>query len=101
MERKLLIARLVLCLTAIAGAQTESGEIRATTADGRQVILYPDGRWEFEDDRLYNVSEADIGSYAEVDLSLTIQAIVIIFQAIGAAYLAFAFISTFTGGGSP
>ena len=77
MGRKLLIAILVLCLTAIAGAQTESGEIRATTADGRQVILYPDGMWEFEDSRLYNVSKADIGGYAGVDFSLMTQAIVI------------------------
>ena len=71
---------LVLWLSAIAGAQSDSGEseqLRAKTADGRQVILYPDGTWDFEDNRLYNVNEADIGSYAEVDLSLTTQAIVI------------------------
>ena len=75
MGRKLLIAILVLCLTVIAGAQTESGEIRATTADGRQVILYADGTWEFEDSRLYNVSKADIGGYAGADFSLMPQAI--------------------------
>ncbi len=80
MPRKLLIAMLVLYLPATAGAQSnaeESTQIRATTVDGRQVILYPDGTWDFEDDRLYNVSKADIGSYAEVDFSLTTRAIVI------------------------
>lgn len=80
MHRRLLIAMSVLYLTAIAGAQSDSGEsaqLQATTIDGRQVILYPDGTWEFEDNRLYNVSKADIGSYAEADFSLTTQAIVI------------------------
>jgi micrococcal nuclease len=80
MQRELVIVMLVLCLSAIAGAQSDNGEseqLRAIMADGRQVILYPDGTWEFEGNRLYDVSEADIGSYTEVDFALTTQAIVI------------------------
>jgi micrococcal nuclease len=77
LERTLLVALLVLRIAAIAGAQSDNGEIRAETADGRQVILYHDGTWDFEDTRLYDVSKAELGSHTAVNFSLMTQAIVI------------------------
>ncbi len=68
MPGKLLIPTLLLlCLAAGACAQAQSGELAATTADGRRVVLYTDGTWDFADNRLYDVSREGVAGYAEVD----------------------------------
>ena len=80
MRNFLLVAILMVGITIADDAQSngeESDEIKATTEEGKAVILYPDGTWEFEDARLYDVSRTDIRSFADVDLSQATKAIVI------------------------
>ena len=80
MQTKFFIVILTLCFAANAGTHpdcSESQQIRATTADGPDVILYPDGTWEFEDNRVYDVKRACIASSAEVDLTLATRAFVL------------------------
>ena len=78
--QQLLIGALLLAVCATLHTQTsteEPSQLRATTEDGKTVILYADGTWEYEDARLYDVSRTDIRSSADVDLSQATEAVVI------------------------
>ena len=58
MRNLLLVVMLMVGVTIVDDAQSngeESNQVRATTEDGRSVILYADGTWEYEDTRLYDV----------------------------------------------
>ena len=80
LRRQCVVVVLLLVGVAILPAQTdadESDQFRATTEDGRTVILYSDGTWEYEDARLYDVSRANVGNTADVDLSQATEAVVI------------------------
>ena len=78
--QQLLIIALLLAVCATLHTQTsdeEPSQLRATTEDGKAVILYADGTWEYEDARLYDVSRTDVRSCADVDLSWATEAVVI------------------------
>ena len=76
----LLVVILLLSCTTVGHAQTSTEapeQLRGTAENGKTVILYPDGTWEYEDVRLYDVSREDIISHAYIDLSRATPSIVI------------------------
>lgn len=60
-----LILLLLLALPMIASAEDE--DIRATTAGGEEVILHPNGYWEYVDAKKAAVTKAKLESQAQTE----------------------------------
>lgn len=57
-----LAIKAILIFAAVTGTATATQELRATTEDGRKVLLSPDGKWRFNSNQLASTSQSDSSS---------------------------------------